>query len=349
LSRKNGMIVAPLVIGLLMVALVLMVVRVEAVEGSTDSIEINGLFWGDGDYLEYNFKSETEPAALGSLYLKNGVSGQIRALVRVGWMANDNAFSPIKPNQDAYLSSVDWQNPHDLGRLIGSDHLEMYVECGQGDSARRWAWIQDLLYDADEGPGYDWRSDSGGPDGVPVNSPTGDSIPPSGIIITSHSSLEYNLENSSWISNQQALYPNNLEQWMSPDLAPLGTISVTTPMTDINALTGVYEDYPFYVSTGSDSGDLYEWEISYEMLLDVSHCSGEPLFIGVSSAHNSPPKAGSEDLVIPTAIRLTSLSAKSGGGDLAPRLVVTATLLLASATALLILLRKSGATMDEPL
>ena len=339
-------VLTPIFIGLFLVVLVFVAATVEADE-SGGSIDLNGLYWGDGDYLDYNFKSQTETDDRGFLYVNQAGPGQLYVLVRVGWMGNDNAFSLNKPNQDPYLASVGWQNPHDLGRLIGSDHLELWLECGTGEPAPRWTWIQDLLYDADLGPGYDWRSDFTGPDGAPVTSPTGDDIPPSGIVITSYSSLEYNMKNSSWIFSQQAIYPNNPVQWMSPDLDPLGTISTTSPMTDVNAITGIHEDYPFFVSTGSSPSDLFEWEISYEMLLDVSHCGEDSIFIGVSSAHNSPPKEGPEDIVIPTAIRLTSASAKAGGSDLTPIMLGSATFLLVSATVVLIFLRRSRATRQE--
>jgi hypothetical protein len=338
MHQPTAKILAPIVIGLLIVSLVFIATGAEA-DASAGGFDVNGLFWGDGDYQDYHFYSESEPDGRSFLYVNRDSPNIINVLVRISWIANDNAFSPENPNQDPYLASVNWKNPHDLGRLIGSDHLAIFMECEGGDSVSRWSWTQDLLYDADEGPGYDWRSDSFGPDGAPVTSPTRNAIPSSGIIITSHSSLEYNLEHSSWISDQQNTHPNNPELWMSPDLAPLGTISMTTPVTDVNAMTGIHEDYPFYVRTGADPGDLYEWELSYEMLLDVSHCGGESVFIGVSSAHNSPPKDGTEDILIPTAIRLSELSASGNNGDQVPILVMTGILLIVS---IVLFLRRPG-------
>jgi hypothetical protein len=307
----------PMIIGLLMVAVVFMVVGVEA---GTEDIEINGLYWGDGDYQDYIFRQESEPNGRGFLYA-NRLGDTIYALVRVSYTANDNAFKPVK---DSYLASVGWSPGHALGALRGSDHLAIFLEC-DGD---RWEWKQDLLYDADPTAGLDWRSDVHGPDGAPVTSSTGADIPV-GLIIASHSSLEYNLRNSSWILITQTNASANPDDWMSLDLEPLGTISMTDVPTNINTLTGEHEDYPFFRSTGADPGDLYEWEISYEMALDVSHCEGGVL-MGADSAHNSPAKDGDEDIGIPTAITLTAISASSGR-SIAPAMVIGVALLVVTA------------------
>jgi uncharacterized repeat protein (TIGR01451 family) len=93
----------------------------------------------------------------------------------------------------------------------------------------------------------------------------------------------------------------NYNDWMSPDLSPKGTISVTIPPTDVNAIYGFHEDYPFYVSTGAAPIDLYEWAIVYEMALDLTACGSEDVYFGIPSAFNAPSKDGNEDVEIPAA------------------------------------------------
>jgi hypothetical protein len=242
-------------------------------------IEINGLFWGDEDYMEYNFVSDFD-SGRAFLYQKLVDSGTMYVLVRVSYETNDNAFSP---NTD-YTASVGWNDGHLLSDLIETDYLEMFMECG----SHRWEWRQDLIYNSG-GPGepFEWRSDTMGDDGVEVYSPTDSVIPTSGIITALHSSLEYNLENSSWMLNQAGTDP---DYWTSPDINEINSISIVEVPHDINTITGEHEDYPFFLSTDSSSTDLYEWAISYEMSLDVSHCNPNEVVIGVANIHNSPSK-----------------------------------------------------------
>jgi hypothetical protein len=303
-KRKIIQSIIPLFLGIFLVSLVMVVSSAGAEVESLD-IQINGLYWADDDYKDYGFISESEPNGRGFLYANKVGANTVYALVRISYKANDNAFS----NDKSYTGSVWWDPKHPLSTLIQSDHLEMFLECDTADGPHTYEWVQDLIYDADPGPGYEWRSDVEGPDGLAVSSSTGGVIPASGIVITSHSSTEYNLENSSWAAGQEAMSPGNPDLWTSLDLAPLGTISTTDPLTDVTALTGVHEDYPFFRSTSAASGDLWEWEISYEMALDVSHCEPGTVWIGSSSAHNSPPKDGEEDIEIPTAISLNSVTA----------------------------------------
>ncbi len=303
-KRKIIQSIIPLFLGIILVSLVMVVGSVGAEVDALD-IQINGLYWADDDYKDYAFISESEPDGRGFLYANNVGPNTVYALTRVSYKANDNAFS----NDKSYTGSVWWNSKHPLSSLIQSDHLAMFLECDTADGPHTFEWLQDLVYDADPGTGYDWRSDVDGPDGSAVSSSTGGVIPASGIVITSHSSTEYNLENSSWAAGQEALGPGNPDLWTSLDLAPLGTISTTDPLTDVTAVTGVHEDYPFFRSTGAAPGDLWEWEISYEMVLDVSHCEPGTVRIGSNSAHNSPPKDGEEDIEIPTAISLNSVTA----------------------------------------
>ena len=219
--------------------------------------------------------------------------------------------------------------------LVQSDHLQIFIRCGQGAGSWTYFWVQDLAYNKNETlfPPYDWRSDQFGGDGfTEVSSdPTNHPVPPGGIVITSHSSLEYNLENSSHILVHETGQSPFAENWSSPDVATRGSISLTIPPTDVNAITGIHEDYPFYLSTGASSTDLYEWPLNYEMLLDTSACGANPVFVGVLSAHSSPAKGGQEDVPIPTAVTLSFVKIFDSGPNRSVILVAAGLLALATA------------------
>jgi hypothetical protein len=323
MSKRYAFLLLPAFLGILLVALVLRVGDTGA-EALAPGFEINGLFWGDQDYQDYTLWS----SALGDrgfLYLNRVAPDRLNVLVRMSYAVNDNVFSPTKTSYVADIGleegfmDLGWNPGHDLQDLVSLDHLELFMRCGAGSEAWTYSWIQDLVYDANNAnpelpdPNYDWRSDQFGPDSLPggvgvvSSDPINHPVPASGIIMTSHSSLEYNLENSSWIVINETGQSTNYNDWMSPDLSPIGTISLTIPPTDVNAMTEVHEDYPFFVSTGAAPTDLFEWSISYEMVLDISPCveAGEATYIGVPGAHNSPSKDGNEVVEIPTAIRLS--------------------------------------------
>jgi hypothetical protein len=227
--------------------------------------------------MDYGFVSEVD-GGRAVLYQAAVDSNTVHVLVRVKYTSNDNAFSP---NADGYTQGVDWNRGHRLSDLIRTDAIEMFMVCGSD----RWEWRQDLIHNFAGLGEFDWRSDTMGDDGAPVSGSS------NGIIVTSHSSLEYNLENSSWMINQASLDPYD---WTSPDVNGDNTISTVDP-DDISSITGLHEDYPFFASTGALLTDLYEWAINYEMTLDVSHCSSGEAVIGVASIHNSPEKGPDAD------------------------------------------------------
>jgi uncharacterized repeat protein (TIGR01451 family) len=298
----------PLAIGLLLVATVLAVTRADHV---SSTIDVNGLYWADGDHEVYILSS----AALGDrgfLYVSPQSSSTVAVLVRVSFSVSDNVYSPTKTSYVADIgvaegyAGLGWDVGHDLPDLVGSDHLEIFMRCDDGNDAWAYSWIQDLVYDANNNhpglpnPDYDWRSDQHGPDGSTVVSsdPTNHPVPASGVVITSHSSLEHNLEASSWILSHETGQSTNYGDWMSPDVAPKRTLSLTVPPTDVNAVSGVHEDYPFFLATGAAPSDVYAWSVNYEMLVDTSACAGQPVYFGVPAAHNSPSKDGNEDVEI---------------------------------------------------
>jgi hypothetical protein len=113
---------------------------------------------------------------------------------------------------------------------------------------------------------------------------------------------------------------------------------LTFPPTDVNALTGVHEDYPFFVRTGLSPTDLFEWSVNYEMVLDDTACGSEPTFIGIPSAHNSPSKDGNEDVEIPTAVTLSFVKILDNGPN--QSVILVAAGLLALATSMVLIRRR---------
>jgi hypothetical protein len=346
--RKLVAIFLPTSLGIVMVALVLTVGEIGAEEQGVGGIEINGLLWGDGDYLDYTRKGEAE-AARGFLYIKSAGPDLLQVLVRVSYTVNDNVFSPTKTSyvrdigfEEGYNLTLGWNPGHDIIDLVQTDQLQIFIRCGAGAGSWTYFWVQDLAYNNNETilPPYDWRSDQLGGDGIAEVSsdPTNHPVPPGGIVITSHSSLEYNLENSSWILITQTNKSPNAVAWMSPDVASRGLISLTIPPTDVNAITGIHEDYPFYLSTGPSPTDLYEWPLNYEMLLDTSACGANPVYLGVLSAHSSPSKDGNEDVPIPTAVTLSFVKILDSGPN--QSVILVAAGLLAIATSMVLIRRR---------
>lgn len=309
MKRSLMILVVPVLLGLALVTLLAAVATAAPPAPGPAGIQVNGLYWGDGDYTEYEFKSESLPATRGYIYAKVISPTQAAILVRLGAGVNDNAFQEVA---DGYVQSVGWDvdlgaetSAHRFKHLEKSDEITMTIECG----ANKYQWTQELL-DSDK-YAHNWAS--------PVKDFTviSGTVPAGGtVIIESHSSTEYNLLHSSWISVNQVISAGltNAEEWMSPDLPPMGTISITVPYDDIEAMTQVHEDYPFFMSTGPEASDLWEWSISYEMLLDTTVCAGEPINAGVSAAHNSPSKSLPPDVYIPTAIEIDEFSAGDVGG-----------------------------------
>jgi hypothetical protein len=311
MKRSLLILFVPVMLGFALVTLLAAVAAAAPPAPGPPGIQINGLFWGDGDYAEYVFKSESLPATRGYIYAKAISPTQAAVLVRVGWGVNDNVFQRVA---DGYVQSVGWdidlgaeKSEHKLKDLKGSDELTIVLECGDG----KYEWTQDVLEGDKED--HNWTSPVKSFTTISGTAPAGGSF-----VIESHSSTEYNLLHSSWISVSQIISAGltNAEDWMSPDLLPMGTISFTNPPDDINSMTQLHEDYPFFMSTGPAAGDLWEWSLNYEMLLDTTVCLGSQAYIGVSDAHSSPTKALPRDVYIITAIEVDDFSAGDSGGAL---------------------------------
>lgn len=241
---------------------------------------VNGLFYGDGDVDEYAFlQNDTTGGSRGKLYVAQEGSTVYLALV-VDETVNDNVCgtkSGQPPNDSDYMASANWSAVHTCERLIGSDHLEIGVQCGPD-----YDWFQDLVYAADgaddsaDPRNETWLSDENGPDGSIT------ALPPD---LTSASSTQWNLNNTTWDMTLGGSRTSSTE-WKSPDRGTVGDVTddgwPKPPDADGFA-------------TNSNGDVDWEWPLVYEMSFDASNCTG-PLTVNPGSSHNSPAKDDEQDM-----------------------------------------------------
>ncbi len=231
---------------------------------------VDGLY--SGDEANYYVLGSAD-GGRGTLYY-NLVGDTLYLLMRVDPSVNDNVFGDKNdPDDVAYLADAGWTSPkHRFKDLVKSDHVEFVLSCGSNS----WNWKQDY---ADYDSGTDtWFSDYTGDDGY--------GTPPPGLI-ASASSLVWNLNNSPW--------DITLGGTRTSDKTYKSPFHSSTP-DELPA------SYP-----GFDTDFQWEWAVIYETSIDISVCGGDDILVGVPSAHNSPPKDGTEDVPIsPTVIPSSS-------------------------------------------
>jgi hypothetical protein len=237
--------------------------------------QVNGLFFGDGDYATYYFLAD-DPGR-GSLYYYPAGDTLYLAVV-VDTSVNDNVFGYSKKGDPdrAYVESVSWVQEHSAKSLIKSDNVELTLQCG----ASSWTWMQGYIYDADGDVNpreADWLSGVG-------DDSSGGGNPPPGLV--SASSLMWNLNNAAAL--------------------PAGTWDVTLGGTRIG-----YDNWKSVDGDGDNNATdegwptysaayQWEWPLVYEMSIDVTACGSDPVLLQVVSAHNSPAKDGVNDIPIYT-------------------------------------------------
>ena len=241
----------------------LMATLVGANSGYAQTPTVNGLFYGDGDTLNYSFLA-ADPGR-GTLYYSLVGETLFVAMV-LDSAVNDNVFSETKP----YTATAGWSPKHQASKLIGSDHFQFKLTIG--DSS--WTWAQDLVYDNDPGAGYEWLSDPYGPDGIVANGGS-----PPAILDTCASSTQWNFKFSTWDFMGGNTDPNT---WKS---------------VDANSNNDVTDELG-WGSTWHDTLHHWEWTITYEMRFLVSGFLGLPFSMQVITAHNSPSKDSDENTTI---------------------------------------------------
>jgi len=279
-----------LIIGLLSATLTV----IPTAEAAAGTPPVNGLYFGDGDEANYYFLMGGT-SGRGDVYY-NLTGNTLYVLMLVDEGVNDNVFGWSKKHDPdrAYVESAGWGQEHTANKLIGSDHLEAGVSCGD----LSWQWSQDYVYRSGYLPPKlaqnipfqtDWLSDPYGSDGG--------GTPPPGLI-ASASSMQWNFNNTEWDYTLDWARIGN-KQWKSPDVD--GDDDVAT------------DGWPGY-----NSAVKWEWPMVYEMAidLDASGCESYPLMVQIFSAHNSPPKSGDEDLPIPPVALIDYSDAPDSYGTL---------------------------------
>lgn len=230
---------------------------------------VNGLLYGDGDIGRY---TDVTTAPLGHGMMYKYLDGNVLYVaVVVNPSVNDNVFDGKVYADDGYVQSVNWKNKHWAKDLVNSDHMQLKLTCG----TTVWEWKQDYLYDADNNHNpaeVDWLSDVEGQDGAVISG----GVPP---IIASASSMQWNILNSDWDVTVGDLTNRSVyDEWKSP-FDPSSPNSLGSP----NNL-----GYPYW-----DDTNKWEWQMVYEMSIDLSGCSGD-VTIEAVAVHNSPFKTDVE-------------------------------------------------------
>ncbi|UCE19139.1 MAG: hypothetical protein JSV84_01980, partial [Gemmatimonadota bacterium] len=112
------------VVGCVGVISLLVTVLSASVSRAQTAPTVNGLFYGDGDTLNYYLLAE-EIDGRGSLYY-NLVGDTLYIAMVVDATVNDNVFG-TKTLDDSYMLSANWSAIHFADRLIGSDNMEFVL------------------------------------------------------------------------------------------------------------------------------------------------------------------------------------------------------------------------------
>ncbi len=252
---------------------------------------VDGLFYGKGtdgvsDSSKYSKLAENPGESTLYYYLDGN---DLYAALLVDPAFNDNVFGIPgngTPNDAVYLQSAGWSgtgNAHPASVLIGSDHSVWNLFCG-GD---QWMWAQDYLYDPNRNylpTEADWLSDPYGPDGM--------TPPPATILLQSASSLQWN------INYNTTLRPVGYG-W---DVTLTGT-RVGTDMwksVDLNNDNDVRDEgwgTTWYAADPSGQ-TFWEWQMVYEVKIDISQCGGNPFTLWPVTGHNSPAKGGNPESTV---------------------------------------------------
>lgn len=239
---------------------------------------VNGLFYGDDDYLRYTLYNTSYTGSKLYIYTDQqaGQPTYLYAALVVSRVVNDNVFDA--KGKTAYEKSAGWQPDHPFGVLVGSDMAEFILECN--------------------GTTYDWEMDL-----LELNTTTGQyySAPNVGIgnaptSMISASSTAWNVNNyrAKWgtTSNPSAPWDMYVQgtaaaNWHSPYTGTLGAAWFPQPTYG----------YPAGLDPiGWSSYFEWEWPLVYEFRVNMcATCAGGPIDVLVGMSHNSPSKDGDEN------------------------------------------------------
>lgn len=245
---------------------------------------VDGRLFGDGDIDRYALiAQEVAAPPRASLYARIE-GGNLYVAVAYDRAGNDNVFDA---GATPYMASADWNKGaagRTAKRLTDSEYTEFTLNlCGQ-----TWVWRQAYAYSDSNFSPYvaDWHSDH-------LQAPGVGTAPPG---IVSSSSLVWNLNNAAsgatprWDVTQGNSANAGREKWKSP-------YNAGAP----NTVIGV-DGYPATGAIGFDATHGWEWPMVYEFAVPLGQFAGcdNPAFsVAVTHSHNSPPKIGDQDVIIP--------------------------------------------------
>ncbi len=232
----------------------------QIVEAVVAAPQVNGLFYGDGDVNVYT-KVASALNNRGTVYAYNDGTKLYFAVV-VSATVNDNVFD--KSRVLDYVRSVGWPQgrTHIANDLIQSDKLSFAFAC----NGKSYSWSQDLAY-LENGV---WKSGPAGSDGG--------GTPPPGASFAS--STAWNFQNSRWWQIDPGARGSSYSEWRSPGYSEGKDFDKSA------------HGYPRW-----DSQNEWEWSLVYEFSFPHP-CPGAPFYFAVTTAHNSPPKDGNENVQI---------------------------------------------------
>ncbi len=253
--------------------------------------EVNGLFYGDGDYLLYSPIATVPTGTTLYAYLDEKADGARTLYVAlvVSRAVNDNVFDSkdIAP----YRESADWPLHRAFKRLTDSEFMGFRL-MGHDittDKDVTWEWQQCYAYQQDEnGAPLHWKKEN---NTTPTwasdhTAKAGEGTPPPGYV--SSSSLVWNL-------NNYAL--NRLEPGVPKWDVTLGGTRVwetwKSPFDPAypNDVTKV-DGYPATGQITFSQTYGWEWPMVYEFSVDMTNYSPYYMELGNISSHHSPPKSG---------------------------------------------------------
>lgn len=254
---------------------------------------VNGLFYGDGDYLRYYPIAEVPSGTTLYAYLDEQPGGARTLYVAlvVSRAVNDNVFDN---SGGAYGESAGWGDDRSFFHLVNSEFMGFKLTGHniETDQDETWDWKQCYAYQQDgNGNPKHWKDENN-------TSPTwasdhtfkaGTGVPPPGYI--SSSSLVWNLNNYALNRDDPDAPKWDVtlggtrirENWKSP-------FDPAYP----NDVTKV-EGYPPAGRIGFSETYGWEWPMVYEFSVDMTKYSPYTMELHNISSHHSPSKSGGQD------------------------------------------------------
>jgi len=241
---------------------------------------VNGLFYGDGDNLNYPSMPYATSTAGSYVYLTLQ-NGTLYVALVVDRVVNDAVWSP--KSNSVYTISAGWSNHRTAKRAMDSEYASFTLTTDTGTNEQTWAWRQGSAGVSSGSMSYtneNWVSDTTVAGGL-------GSPPPS---IDSYSSYAWNMSNYAYRVN------NSIDPgW---DMGIDDQYNWNSPFTNPGDHTDVVNASEGFPATGDITySSTYEWEWSlvYEWSVDLTQFGATPVFVVTGTSHHSPGKNGYED------------------------------------------------------